>query len=132
MAKHIPFFLLSLFLLLLSFCIQLVLVDKPPSLSCKENQFPCRDGSKCVSRSRDLCDGYTDCDDYSDELASQCKNCTESNLFKCQKGGKEVCRREKEEVTQTVTTTQMSLHLNVTIALLTTSSRVRKAASTFV
>ena len=83
MAKHIPFFLLSLSLLLLSFCIKLVLVDTPSPLSCSENQFACRDGSKCVSRSRDLCDGYKDCDDYSDEFASKCDNCTADHLFSC-------------------------------------------------
>ena len=66
MAKHLPFFLLSLFLLLLSFCIQLVLADKPPSLSCKENQFACLDGRKCVEY-WDLCDSDTDCEDDSDD-----------------------------------------------------------------
>ena len=85
MAKHLPFFLLSLSLLLLSFCIRLVLVDKPPSLSCKENQFPCLDGSRCIP-SIYLCDGDTDCDGNSDEFL--CDNCTADHLFACRAGSR--------------------------------------------
>ena len=94
MAKHLPLFLLSLSLLL-SFCIQLVLVDKPPSLSCKENQFACQDGSKCIPKSK-VCNGYGDgCPDDSHNFASQCDNCTADHLFSCKSDGVNICLNVK-------------------------------------
>ena len=93
MAKHLPLFLLSL-LLLLSFCIQLVLVDKPSSLSCKQNQFACLDGSKCIPKSK-VCNGYGGCPDYSHIFPSQCDNCTADHLFSCQRGGVNICLNKK-------------------------------------
>ena len=63
--------------------------SSPP---CSADQFACLDGLKCVSKNT-LCDFYTDCDDDSDELASQCNDCSSNEFFKCQKDGKEVCRQ---------------------------------------
>ena len=62
--------------------------SSPP---CSADQFACLDGEKCVPKNT-LCDFYTDCDDDSDELASQCNDCSSNEFFKCQKDGKELCR----------------------------------------
>ena len=86
---------MSLFLLL-SLCIQLVFVVKPTSRTCSANEFACLDGSRCVKESW-LCNGYTSCDDRSDEFASQCNNCTSSNLLRCHKGGKDICIVDKHK-----------------------------------
>jgi hypothetical protein len=39
--------------------------------TCKENEFKCADGSKCISK-LSTCDDVKDCDDGSDEI--ECKS----------------------------------------------------------
>ncbi len=39
--------------------------------TCKENEFKCADGSKCISK-LSTCDDVKDCDDESDEI--ECKS----------------------------------------------------------
>ena len=60
---------------------------------CSIDQFACPDGSACISKSA-LCDGYTHCADWSDELATQCNSCTSSGLSKCRVDGTEFCIKE--------------------------------------
>ena len=61
---------------------------------CSDDQFACADGSRCISKS-DLCDGintrFRGCPDNSNNFPSQCDNCTEDTLFKCQVSGVDVC-----------------------------------------
>ena len=70
-----------------SHCCLPVVVPHPPSgvLTCKRDEFPCRDGAGCVSRSV-LCDGADNCGDGSDEAS--CQNCT-GDSFQC--GRTEIC-----------------------------------------
>ena len=62
------------------------------SLTCKPGEWECKDGSKCIAKNR-KCDGLRHCKDYSDELASNCANCTVHKfLHLCPKEGEEsVC-----------------------------------------
>ena len=85
------------FLLLLAHNHQIVLVGAESFLTCSLDEFGCQDGSKCISKYRDLCDGDKHCNDHSDEISSKCNGCSSSNLFKCEIGGKDVCLANEDK-----------------------------------
>ena len=64
-------------------------ICSPP---CSNGLHTCADESQCISKSR-VCDGFASfgCNDISNNLASQCDNCTADHLFKCQMMDVDVC-----------------------------------------
>jgi len=57
--------------------------------------FACKDGSRCISESW-ACDGYEGgCADKSNMFASQCNDCADDHLFKCQQGELSLCINEQ-------------------------------------
>ena len=49
--------------------------------------FRCADGKSWVKK----CDGFDDCGDWSDEIATLCDNCSEDHLFECKWDGQSYC-----------------------------------------
>jgi len=66
-----------------------LMICLPP---CSSDMFACKDGTKCIPYlSLNICSGYPQCDDDSDEFASECDNCSAQNLFRCQRDNVDVC-----------------------------------------
>ena len=60
---------------------------EPP---CSSDMFECHDATQCI-HSEGVCNGVPQCDDWSDQLASQCDLCQEPQLFRCVRNGQDVC-----------------------------------------
>ena len=69
-------------------------IRSPSSLFCRHDQFACDDGVSCIPKS-ELCNGYGGCKDLSHTTPSQCNNCADDHLFKCKRGGVDVCLNSK-------------------------------------
>ena len=59
----------------------LALINPSPTFSCPSEQFVCKKNGvdTCLSNT-DKCDGWAHCDDDSDELLSECDNCSAPHL----------------------------------------------------
>ncbi|XP_059153771.1 low-density lipoprotein receptor-related protein 4-like [Physella acuta] len=55
------------------------------ALNCQPNEFPCKDGTRCVPM-KWTCDMEEDCDDASDERLNCPTDCSHANQFKCASG----------------------------------------------
>ena len=86
-----PFNLFPVFLTIISLCTQSALLEEIPSQSCSSEEFACLDGSGCIAKAN-MCSGYAFCPDRSNNIPSQCNNCTADHLFLCKKDGVDICR----------------------------------------
>ena len=82
---------------------------QPP---CSFDMFECQDGTRCI-HSEGVCNGVPQCEDWSDQLASQCDLCQDPQLFRCERDARDVCITATmvcDGVTQCSDGTDESLH----------------------